>query len=611
MRTLAILRCVAKAALKHGANLVGFGLGDVVDDVWNEWNIANDEAARTAELRELVQMAAVDFRKEVEAIVCEVAGRQPAHVQRHLSHCLEQIPAMLRESFRRPEDRQGRSVPPGLRVRRAMDLAQLLSADPTASPAADEPRVILEFTLGARAGEAIVCVEPTVLVFGRAPDCNPQFPMEGHEYVSRHHCLVEINPPDARIRELGSLHGTYVNGMLLPGKRPPGTPPGPNHGFAEVDVADGATVHLTTRGQVAFQVRIVTSRKHAEPADGQDEVKRCAWCHRQVAAERGANRPGMFVCRDCRTNLQAIMHDLAGNAQQGAADLQAIRGYRLLEELGHGGMGAVYLARHEQTGQAAAIKLMLPRVAANAPAVAMFQREVRNTMALDHRHVVRLLDHGYARGAFFLVLEYCEGGSVDQLMAQRGGTLPVDEAVEIALQALEGLEYTHQAPIPFVKQKDGTYAPGIGLVHRDLKPANLFLTGWGSSRLVKLGDYGLAKAFDETGLSGGTRTGETAGTWQFMCRPQVIDCKHAGPEVDVWAVAASLYYMLTGHTPRDFRDDQDPWLAVLENDAVPICKRNPCVPPRLAKVIDTALQEEPRIPFQSADALKDSLEAAI
>jgi serine/threonine protein kinase len=241
----------------------------------------------------------------------------------------------------------------------------------------------------------------------------------------------------------------------------------------------------------------------------------------------------------------------------------------------------------------------------------MFQREIRNTLALQHRHVVRCLDHGYARGAFFLVLEYCEGGSVDQLMAQRGGTLPVDEAVEITLQALEGLEYTHQAAIPFVRQKGGGYGPGTGLVHRDLKPANLFLTGWGSGRIVKVGDYGLAKAFDETGLSGGTRTGETAGTWAFLCRQQVVDLKHAGPEVDVWALAASLYNMLTGFVPRAFPEGRDPCLVVLEGDPVPVLRRNPHVPPRLAAVIDQALVEEPAIAFQSAAAFRDALESAL
>src|SRR5207249_4452700 len=117
------------------------------------------------------------------------------------------------------------------------------------------------------------------------------------------------NPPDARIRELGSLNGTYVNGQLLPGKRPPGTPPGPNYGASEMDLADGATVHLTSLEQVAFQVRIVTPAPSGgdRAAVAQEEVKTCAWCHREVAAQRGANRPGLFVCGDCRTNMQAIM----------------------------------------------------------------------------------------------------------------------------------------------------------------------------------------------------------------------------------------------------------------------------------------------------------------
>ncbi len=112
---------------------------------------------------------------------------------------------------------------------------------------------------------------------------------------------------------------------------------------------------------------------------------------------------------------------------------------RILEELGSGSMGAVYLARHQRSGDAAAIKLMLPKVAADEEAIALFQREIRNTMSLNHRNVVRLLDHGFARGAFFMVLEYCDAGTVEELRVQRGGELPVDDAVEIALQALEGL----------------------------------------------------------------------------------------------------------------------------------------------------------------------------
>jgi serine/threonine-protein kinase len=640
MRLLAFLQCVARAAVKHGARLIG--LGELVEQVWNDWDMLTDEAARKAELQALVQMAAGDFRQQVEAIVREVAGTQPADVQQRVSNCLEQVADLLRQPFRRPEDQQGRSVPPDFRLQQVSDLAPLLSGHSAghdaAQPLPDGPRVTLAFSAGPQAGDASVYTEPTVLLFGRASDCKPRCPQVGYSLVSRHHCLVEINPPDVRIRDLGSRNGTFVNGNLI-GKRPEGADPNPDFASPEHDLGDGSQVSLTEDGLVAFSMRVdapaycavceavipeeqktacrrevggyICPACRSKDRQAAAVVKACTWCRKEVAAERGANRPGMFVCGDCRSNMHTIMQDLAAQAHAGNAALGAIRDYTLLEELGHGGMGAVYLARHERTGEPAAIKLMLPRVAADERAVAMFRREVRNTMALQHRHVVRCLGHGYARGTFFLALEYCEGGSVDRLMAKRGGTLPVDEAVEIALQALEGLEYAHQADIHCVKPKGGGDGPGKGLVHRDLKPANLFLTGWGSGRLVKIGDYGLAKAFDETGLSGGTRTGDAAGTWQFMCRQQVVDFKRAGAEVDVWALAASLYAMLTDHVPRDFPDDKDPWLVVLESDPVPIRQRNPSIPPRLAAVIDRALVEEPEIPFKTAAEFKLALEDAL
>src|SRR5262249_43807704 len=152
-----------------------------------------------------------------------------------------------------------------------------------------------------------------------------------------------------------------------------------------------------------------------------------------------------------------------------------------------------------------------------------------------------------------LVLDYCEGGSVAGLMKQRGGPLTVDEAGAIALQALEGLHYSHNV-----------FGPGRGLVHRDISPGNLLLTGTGSARVTRVGDYGLAKAFDDAGLSGNTRTDETGGKPHFLPRQQVIDFKYAQPEVDVWALAASLYFMLTGAVPRVFPPRDDPWLVVLE-----------------------------------------------
>ena len=185
---------------------------------------------------------------------------------------------------------------------------------------------------------------------------------------------------------------------------------------------------------------------------------------------------------------------------------------------------------------------------------------------------------------------------MDKLVKDHGGTLPREEACGLILQALDGLHYAHTEH---------------GLVHRDVKPANLFLAGSGRSRVTKVGDYGLAKAFDSAGLSGQTRTGDIMGTPVFTPRQQVINFKYAGPEVDVWAMAASLYFMLTGAFPRDFTKGKDPWLIVLQTPAVPIRQRNASIPKKLADVIDHALLDTPEIGFKTASEFKQALQRAL
>jgi serine/threonine protein kinase len=168
------------------------------------------------------------------------------------------------------------------------------------------------------------------------------------------------------------------------------------------------------------------------------------------------------------------------------------------------------------------------------------------------------------------------------------------------------LEYTHNAEIPHVKLGSGGFGKGRGLVHRDLKPSNIFLGNVDGKITVKIGDYGLAKAFDLAGLSGQTLTGFKAGTPVLMCRQQLLNYKHVQPEVDVWAAAACLYYMLTGTFSRNFTG-RDLFDAVLQNDPVPIRQRDASIPRRLAEVIDLALVEKPEIYFKSATHLKQAL----
>jgi serine/threonine protein kinase len=273
-----------------------------------------------------------------------------------------------------------------------------------------------------------------------------------------------------------------------------------------------------------------------------------------------------------KPNLWDWLKALLNRAKAGEESLKAIANYTLLRKLGEGGFGEVYLARNEQTGEEVALKVMLPQVAANPRAVQMFQREIENTKALNHPNIVKLKDAGFADGNFFFTLEYCDGGNVFDWMQQLGRTLSVDEALAITRQVLDGLIYAHEAEIPAVKLAGGVFGKGRGLVHRDVKPHNIFLVNQGGIFQAKIGDSGLSKAFDLAGLSGLTMSGSSAGSPAFMPRQQVLDFKYADPAVDVWAVAACLYFMLTGCIPRDLLG-QDPFLAVLKNNPVPIHDR--------------------------------------
>jgi serine/threonine-protein kinase len=306
-------------------------------------------------------------------------------------------------------------------------------------------------------------------------------------------------------------------------------------------------------------------------------------------------REGQVLCAACHADPERIVRRLLEQAEGGDREHSPVRGYTLLRELGQGGMGAVYLARNDETGDEVALKLMLPKVAASTEARQRFLREIQLARTLRHTNIAAVYEAGDAQGGFYFTTEYCAGGSIDRLVARRGGTLPVDEAVQFTLQALEGLEHAHEC----------------GVVHRDLSPQNILLSDTSRAPVAKICDFGLAKAFDLAGLSGLTRTGTTAGKPHFMPRQQILNFKNAQPEVDTWAMAACLYWLLTGRPPRDFPADKDPWRVVLQDRAVPLRRRNPALPAALAEVIDEALRDQPAIGFRTATALRRALQRAM
>jgi eukaryotic-like serine/threonine-protein kinase len=426
--------------------------------------------------------------------------------------------------------------------------------------------------------------ERTTCILGRAEDCAPRLPDdEHHRTVSRHHCLLDINPPDVRIRDFGSRNGTFVNGDKI-GQREAHQSPeeAAALSFPEHDLTDGDEIRL---GETVFRVdiRLPTDQRTLS-------LTRCVKCDGEVGSELGG-RDGEYVCASCRDEPSTMAQHLVDLAHSGRRELAPIAGYTLLRELGRGGMGAVYLAHHEHTGREVALKVMLPRVAASEAARARFFREVELTRALRHPNIAALYDAGFGDGTFYFTTEYCAGSSLDRLLARRGGRLEAAEAVRLACQTLEGLAHAH----------------GEKVVHRDLSPHNILLAETDGAPVAKVGDFGLAKAFDHAGLSGLTRTGTAAGKPWYMARQQVVNFRNAAPSVDVWALAACLYHSLTGAYPRDFPRGKDPWQLVLQAEPVPIRRREPSIPRPLAEVIDEALKENPQSAYQTADELRRAL----
>ncbi|MEH1811833.1 MAG: protein kinase [Nostoc sp.] len=451
-------------------------------------------------------------------------------------------------------------------------------------------KIILTVIQGQLLGQQYIFDCRTSCIIGRSPDCNPQLPDdENHRGISRYHCLLDINPPDIRVRDFGSKNGTYINGKNIGQRQRNQTAEeAVKFNFPEYDLRTGDEINL---GHTIFKVSIEIY---------QDKVNILTLIPDDVTVKNNPVQQAYFL---------DIIKYFLNLAESGDRNLKAISGYNLVKLLSTSEFGEVYLAQHNQSGKFIALKVMLPAVAANDFAVQMFLRETENTKALQHPHVVQLMDCGFSEIIFFFTMEYCEGGTVWDFMQQLGGRLSVEIAVPIILQILDALEYAHNVELPYVKLADGKFGKGKGIVHRDLKPSNIFLTNIDGKLVAKIGNYGLSKAFDLAGLSGQTLTGTQAGTPLFMPRQQVLNFKYAQPEVDIWAVAACLYNMLTGCFPRNFTGD--PFLAVLQNNPIPIRQRDATIMQPLAQVIDLALVDKPEIHFKSAAEFKRALLSAL
>jgi serine/threonine-protein kinase len=275
----------------------------------------------------------------------------------------------------------------------------------------------------------------------------------------------------------------------------------------------------------------------------------------------------------------------------GASPNLAIPGFAVEEELGRGGMGVVYRARRLTDGQVFAIKTILPAVAPGRSALGRFQREAEVLQRLQHPHIVQFHQAGEAGGQLFFVMEYVRGQSASSLVKE-DGSLSADRVRALGLQLLDALGHAHEQ----------------GFVHRDVKPGNLLLTHESGKEILKLADFGLAKTYQASGLSGLTLSGMSGGTPEFMPPEQVTDFRSARPASDLYAAAASLYHLLTGqHVYERARTHTELLVRILQEEPIPLRGGGPPIPEPLGSVIRRNLAREPGQRHANARAMREAL----
>lgn len=429
---------------------------------------------------------------------------------------------------------------------------------------------------GPQTGRVFTFDQHDTFMIGRSEDAHFCLPQD--RYFSRHHCLMEIAPPQCFLRDLGSLNGTFVNGY-------------------RVETAHLKNGDRIQGGETILEVEVSTDAVQSnlaktDPTPNKLDVTtpslitvQCLNCGVPTNTEASTPDAKMsYVCDNCREILKK--------------NPQPIPNYEMIRILGQGGMGSVMLARSKKDGRPVAIKTLLPEVAVSEQSLKRFLREIEVSASLRHPHIVSYIEHGTHNGVVYLVTEFVGGMDASRLAKHRGGRLNYQEVVKIIEQTLDALHFAHAQ----------------GFVHRDIKEQNILVEGNFPSYVSKLTDFGLAKSFKQSGMSGVTMVGDVAGTIAYMPPEQVRDFKEVRPPSDIYACGMTAYSLLTGTHALDISPRAgiaETVKAIFEKPIIPILQRQPDVPHRVAAVIETAIAKDVELRWRTAGEMREALLRAI
>ena len=336
----------------------------------------------------------------------------------------------------------------------------------------------------------------------------------------------------------------------------------------------------------------------------------CPHCHKNLVVTSG---PGnVLVCSACgaptqrrpraeaATLVAQASAPVAGKRRLGGsgtgqvvAEQPRLGPYKIVGELGRGGMGRVFKAVHETLRQTRAIKILTKSMGSDPRMVARFQREARIIAEVSHENIVRIFDFEQDpnRGHYYFVMEYVDGGSVSGIL-RRKGKLPWHQATEITLQVARGLAAMHQHR----------------LVHRDIKPSNILIDRAGTA---KLADLGLARHEGEGSDTQLTAAGAVLGTVDYIAPEQVVDPRQVDIRSDLYSLGCTLFHMLAGRVPFAEGSGYQKMEHHVHDPIPDIGPLAPDVPFQLALILNRLTEKDPANRYQTPQELIASLESLL
>ncbi len=441
---------------------------------------------------------------------------------------------------------------------------------------------------GKAAGRVFAFDNTQQILIGKDSRCDLVLDDRG---VSRRHCLISQSQSVWTITDLGSTNGTVVREQEIGGQN--STNPRQSIVLCNGDQLQvgEVTIRICWANEPEERTELLGPKALAAELEATQLLSNKAKppTTQKQSAANDANpmrNPNTHVFAEDRAKSKAKLPLVRSEQSSSQGDTNSssdppklprpFRQFQLSKLIGVGGMGEVYLGT-SKSRDVVAIKFLRTQSEQTELDRARFLREIEIANRLRHPTIVESKDSGDENGQLFIIMEYCNGGNLAELL-KRSGALSLRRAIRLIHRLLAGVELAHST----------------GIVHRDLKPQNILLHREETGKYKpKISDFGLAKCYLQAGESGMTVNGTVGGSWAYMPKEQLTNFRFVSPCSDVWSMGAILYECLTNRLPRVHTPGENPIKTILQSKIVPIQSVMPTLPRAVSDFVNYCIESEP------------------